>query len=236
MKTSERREAVKRVCEVRDATPETIAKYLQPSGGQRHAPVAPPVDALDKMMRTGSAHGSRPGSASIFAGGSRQGGRVACDSVWPDGASAPTNNASSRREQPAIFGGGKGGPLSQNAVWPDGPPPAAEKRAPVAPVAGRPRGAPTADPSGAAAEFAALGLGGLGMVSKGGGMPGAHAMMPNNGMHNNKFIVEKQPFYPLGYGQQPSAPPAYVAAMRAIPAAGAPRGPAKPGASSFRLG
>lgn len=228
MKPSQQREAAKRVCEIRDATPESIARYLQPvqKAPARKPPYA--VDSLDQFVaprapsRGGSAtpavggSGSRPGTAgSIFADGTgKAGGRVASDSVWgfdTQQGGGPAAEQAAAAAPPSVFGGGKGGaPVARSSVFPDDGPWAADARAPAAPpTAGRRALGPPANAAGAAAEFAALGLGGL----------PSHKAAP-------------APYRP-SFAPPPAAAPSYVAAMRALPAAGA-RSSGGGGAPIFR--
>jgi len=196
MKRSQQREVAQRSASIQDASPDTIAKYLQPAA-PKHSPGAPVVDSLDRFtsaVRTSSRCGSRPGTASnnsIFASrpASARGDRVGCDSVFPDAKGGSTSWPDD---------GLVGATAPAGAGAPFGAP---EPRAP----AGRPR---QPDTAGAAAEFAALGLGGAvgaGSFSnaKLGGVPGL-PLQPSN--------------------SRLSSQPNYMAQMHAMPAAGARSG------------
>lgn len=240
MKPNQQRRVNARQMVVRDAKPEDIAKYCEPRGGK---PVmAPVVDSLDKFARTATpSGGSRPASASIFAGGAgsrgaskRQAHRVASDMVWPDGPSQPSGSTASLNE--GVFAA-----------------------APAQPVAGRRGGAPA---PGLGSEFSALKLGehdrGARRLQASpfpdsldpAGAPfalGKNAPMPSSGSNflSAGFAAQKPaaaPFLSMGLGAQapPPAPTgfardgaAYAAAMRSFqqqPAAGAGgRGRAPPG-------
>lgn len=159
---------------VRDASPETIAKFTQPQRAAKT--VAPVVDALDQHMRSskgmvmgqsmaapvpgsypvfgnGGGGGSRPGSAkpAIFAGGaggsrpvSKQRHRIACDAVFPDGAPA----------QPAGAPPGAAASFGASGGFESGPKPSGGSRRGELPD-----------------EFAALGLGSSGgLAGVGGGV------------------------------------------------------------------
>lgn len=88
---NQERNIAQRRMDIRDATPETIAKYLKPSNPSAGAAVPNAKAAVQGGMH--GKMGSRPGSASIFAGGggssrpasARGKARIAADSVWPDG-------------------------------------------------------------------------------------------------------------------------------------------------------
>lgn len=235
MRPNQQREASKRVIEVRDATPATIAKYLQPSAGARGAQQAPAVnDTLDQFVRKGASRGgSRPGTAggtgSIFRPTSAsKGPRIATDSVFPNGkdtvtgfdesfASISDPSPRSSAPPPSVFGGRSGG-IDRSAVWPD-------NVAPTAAAMGAAAARPRADPTSAAAEFAALGLGGVGFGSKSGGFASGKAPMYSSaGMGG-------APMGMSGFGQRMPTP-SHVAQMRALPAAGGRSAPRE----EFRLG
>ena len=227
---------------VRDADPETIARFTQPPRASKTT--APVVDALDQHMRSskgmvmgqsfgasgpiamGAAApgGSRPGSAkpAIFAGGSgghsrpvskqQQRHKIACDAVWPDGPPAEPATP-----QPGAASLGMSGGLGQGRV---------------AAAAGR-RGAPAEIPD----EFAALGLGsgpsgngaravagGLGGPAGGIGLGGGNALASGGGVPGRR--IQGMPFpdatAPMGGGKPPftgAAPtftPSFMAQAEAL--------------------
>ena len=256
MKRSEARQAAGRVMEIKDATPDTIARYCQPKqGAPKPAPV--PVDTLDKFVRHSTpAGGSRPGTAnggSIFAGkgrpssGARPKAPIARDAVFPldvsdepmDSGHAPVSRmgapptpqqyAAAPAAPPSVFGSKGGRGVDKLSVFPDGPPPPSS--GPLS--AGRPRGDPTAahyaSAQSAAAEFAALGLGGVKPPpSSGGGMPQYGMKQPSYGQPALASSFGQPAF---GMMKQPQQP-AYVQAMQALPAAGSRSNRPEP----FRLG
>ena len=114
--------------------------------------------------------------------------------------------------------------MGKSAVWPDNVGPAAA-------AAGAAAARPRADPTSAAAEFAALGLGGVGFGAK----PKGPGFAPQ-GRQQPPFGGTPMGGPPMGgYGPpQSAAAPNYMNAMRAMPAAGARSNVAAQPA--FRLG
>lgn len=178
MKPNQARSVSSRQMIVRDADPETIARFTQPSRAPSKT-VAPVVDALDQHMRSskgmvmgqsmaahvpsamgaGAGTSSRPGSAkpAIFAGGGgsrpaskqQQRHRIASDSVWPDGP-PPAEPHAAPQPQPGATSFDKSGGVGHGTH---------------SAIAGR-RSASNDIPE----EFAALGLGGsIGASGRGGG-------------------------------------------------------------------
>jgi hypothetical protein len=203
---------------VRDASPETIAKFTQPQRAAKT--VAPVVDALDQHMRSSKgmvmgqgmaapasgsspafAHGggSRPGSAkpAIFAGGAggsrpaskqQQRHRIACDSVFPDGP--PAQPAAGAPPPGAASFGASGG-------FDSGPKAANGSR----------RGG-----GGIPEEFAALGLGSSGSlagVGGGGGHGGGSAGMGLASGPGRRIQGMPFPDATVPMGGKAAAPPSF---------------------------
>ena len=244
MKPSQQREAAKRTGTIRDAAPETIAKYLKPSPSQT-TPRGTPIDSLDKfsghMRHNGGAAGSRPGSASVFSAGAgaKKVARISCagvfpgdnpESVPPPGAPQP---APVTFGQPAVFGKGKGrANVNASSVFPPSDPMAAQPPPPQ--MAGRPRmgqqPAIGADPT---AEFAALGLYDRGVnaknppatssFSKLGGVPVLGGQPAQQPAANNPWKGGFGQAAPVGTYQPSFVNNNAMQAFQALPAAGVRR-------------